>query len=126
ESNGATTPLWLFNNDMVFVDGQPLKTVGWEGEVDAGSFSVDYAAGNIYLAVDPTEHLVEITVHDNALTRTIADVHGKSSDRIGPVIRGVTFTQYAFRAIEIEGYDPEKVSAEHEHGKDVIGTTLEH
>ena len=48
ERNGATTPQWLFNNDMVFVDGKPLKTVGWEGEVDAHSFSIDYEAGNVY------------------------------------------------------------------------------
>ena len=126
ERHGDTTPQWLFNNDMVFVDGKPLKTVGWEGEVDANAFSIDYEAGNVYIAVDPAEHLVEITAFDNALTRTIADVHGKSSDRKGPIIRGITFTQYAYRAIEIEGYDPEEISPEEAHGNDVIGTTLEH
>lgn len=125
ESVGATTPLWLFNNDMVFVDGKPLQTVGWEGDVHADSFSVDYVNGNIYLAVDPAEHLVEITTFDNAITRVVGDVHGKSNDHRGPIIRGLTFTQYAYRGIEIEGYDPEKISAESEHGKDVIGTTLE-
>lgn len=123
---GATTPQWLFNNDMVFVDGKPLKTVGWEGEVEEGSFSVDYDNGNIYIAVDPAEHTVEITAFDNALTRTIGDVHGKSSDGKGPVLRGLTMTQYAYRAIEIEGYDPEEISPEEKHGNDVIGTTLEH
>ncbi len=126
ERHGDTTPQWLFNNDMVFVDGQPLKTVGWEGEVEAGSFSVDYDAGNIYIAVDPAEHLVEITAFDNAVTRTINDVHGKSSDGKGFVMRGLTLTQYAYRAIEIEGYDPEEISPEDQHGNDVIGTTLEH
>ncbi len=123
---GAKTPQWLFNNDMVFVDGQPLKTVGWEGEVTADSFSVDYEAGNIYLAVDPAEQVVEITAFDNALTRTIQDVHGKSNDGKGPILRGLTMTQYAYRAIEIEGYDPEEISPEEAHGNDVVGTTLEH
>ncbi len=126
ESSGNKTPLWLFNNDMVFVDGVPLKTVGWEGDVKPDTFSVDYEHGHIYINVDPTKHLVEITTFDNALTRTTKDAHGKSNDRIGPKIRGLTFTQYAYRAIEIEGYDPEQISAETEHGKDVIGTTLEH
>ncbi len=123
---GATTPQWLFNNDMVFVDGQPLKTVGWEGDVKEGTFSVDYDAGHIYLAVDPAEHEVEITAFDNAITRTTGEVHGKASDGKGFVMRGLTLTQYAYRAIEIGGYDPEEISPESKHGNDVIGTTLEH
>src|SRR5690606_16142128 len=41
-------------------------------------------------------------------------------------VRGIVFTQYAFRAIEIEGRDPEGVSTEAEHGKDVIGSVFEH
>ncbi|MCF3649593.1 right-handed parallel beta-helix repeat-containing protein [Synoicihabitans lomoniglobus] len=126
ESSGNKTPLWLFNNDMVFVDGKALKTVGWEGDVEPGSFSVDYEHGNIYIDVDPAEHLVEITTFDNAFTRTTKEVHGKSNDGVGPIFRGLTMTQYAYRAIEIEGYDPEKISAESEHGKDIVGTTLEH
>jgi hypothetical protein len=59
------------------------------------------------------------------LLRTISDIHGKTSDRKGPVIRGITFTQYAYRAIEIEGTEPVGLSAESQHGKEVIGTTLE-
>lgn len=126
ESVGAETPLWLFNNDMVFVDGRPLKTVGWEGDVDADSFSVDYVNGHIYLAVDPREHEVEITAWDNAITRVTGEAHGKADDKLGPKIYGLTFTQYAYRAIEIMGHDPEGISAEADHGNDVIGTTLEH
>ena len=126
DSSGAQTPQWLFNNDMIFVDGKSLKTVGWEGEVDEDSFSIDYEAGNVYFDVDPNEHVVEITAFDNAFTRTTDEVHGKVSDRIGPVIRGLTLTQYAYRGIEIGGYDPEEISGEDEHGNDVVGTTLEH
>src|SRR5689334_3556250 len=39
---GMRTPLHRFNNDMVFVDGELLKSVGWEGELDAHSFYIDY------------------------------------------------------------------------------------
>ena len=44
----------------------------------------------------------------------------------GPVIKGITFTQYAYRAIEVEGKEPVGVSNESDHGKEVVGTTLEH
>jgi hypothetical protein len=126
EREGRKTPIHRFNNDMVFVDGQVLKGVGWEGEVDAQSCYIDYAAGEVYIGVDPTNRVVEITAFDNALTRVTSSLHGRASDRKGPVIRGLTFTQYAFRAIEIQGKDPEGVSPESEHGKDVVGTVLEH
>ena len=122
---GRKTPLWLFNNDMVFVDGQPLKTVGWDGAVDANSFYIDYEAGQVYLGVDPASRLVEITAFDSALIRTTSDVHGKKSDGKGPVIRGLTFTQYAYRALEVEGHEPEGPEPEAKFGKDVVGTTLE-
>lgn len=126
ERESARTPLYLFNNDMVFVEGEPLRMVGWAGEVEADSYAIDYEDGYVYLGVNPENMLVEITAFDNALTRVIGEVHGKSSDKIGPTIRGLAFTQYAYRAIEIEGKDPEGVSPESEHGKDVVGTTLEH
>ena len=75
--------------------------------------------------------------HDIALHRPSREVHGKPSDRKGPTIRGLTFTQYAFRAIDIEGKkpstgpneeptdDPVDVSDPADHGKEVVGTTLE-
>ncbi|MCB0732618.1 MAG: right-handed parallel beta-helix repeat-containing protein, partial [Ignavibacteriae bacterium] len=43
----------------------------------------------------------------------------------GPILKGITFTQYAYRALEIEGKDPEGLSHETEHGKDVVGTLIE-
>ena len=122
---GARTPLYLFNNDMVFIDGRPLRTVGWEGEVDADSFSIDYDSGTVYLGTDPTGHVIEITAFDNAITRVTGEAHGRASDHRGPVIRGLTFTQYACRAIEIEGTNPDGISPESAHGKEVVGTTLE-
>lgn len=121
-----STPLYRFNNDMVFVNGELLQAVGRQEDVDEDSFFIDYDAGHVYIGVDPANQLVEITAFDSALIRTTGDCHGKSSDGKGPVIRGITFTQYAFRAFEIEGKDPEGLSDEANHGKDVTGMTLEH
>ena len=123
--HGSDVPQHRFNNDMVFVDGRFLQSVGWEGELDENSYYIDYETGMVYISVDPTDKLIEITAFNVGLLRTIKDVHGKTSDKIGPVIRGITFTQYAYRAIEIEGYYPEGLDPEENHGKDVIGSTFE-
>lgn len=136
DREGARTPLHRFNNDMVFVDGQSLLSVGWEGEVDENSYYIDYERKQVFVGVDPAEHLVEITAYGSALVRTAAPVHGKENDRIGPKIRGITFTQYAWRGIEIEGKksfgptdeptdEPIGPSDPATYGKEVIGTTLE-
>jgi hypothetical protein len=126
EREAMRTPLYKFNNDMVFVDGRLLNAVGWAGEVNRDSYWIDYEQGYVYIGIDPQNKLVEITAFDSAIERTTEEVHGKKPDRKGPVIRGITFTQYAYRAIEIEGHDPEGVSPEVEHGKDVVGSTFEH
>jgi hypothetical protein len=133
---GMRTPLHRFNNDMVFVDGKLLKSVGWEGELDPQSFYIDYESQHVYVGVDPTDRLVELTAHDSALVRTSRPVHGKTSDRKGPTIRGITFTQYAYRALEIEGKrqftaadeptdEPLGPADPATYGKEVTGTTLE-
>jgi hypothetical protein len=136
DREGMHTPLHRFNNDMVFVDGELLKSVAWEGELDAQSYYIDYGSNAVYIGVDPTNRQVEITAHDSAIVRTSAPVHGKTNDRKGPVIRGITFTQYAYRALEVEG--KERFTANDEptdeplgpadpatFGKEVIGTVLE-
>jgi len=136
DREGMRTPLHRFNNDMVFVDGELLKSVGWEGDLDAHSFYIDYKSGNVYIGVDPTNRLVEITAFDSALVRTSSPVHGKASDHKGPVIRGITFTQYAYRALEVEGKKHFTVADEPTDepvgpadpatfGKEVTGTVLE-
>jgi len=122
---GKDMPLYRFNNDMVFVDGRMLHGVGWEGEVDANSYYIDYSAGQVYIGTDPTNRVVEITAFDIALDRTTKECHGKTSDHKGPLIRGITFTQYAYRALEVEGKEPVGVTPESEYGKDVVGTTLD-
>ena len=126
DRRGKETPLYRFNNDMVFVDGRFLQAVGWEGEVDEHSYYIDYEAGLVYIGIDPANHMVEITAFDLAMLRTTGVCHGKTTDKRGPVIRGITFTQYAYRAIEVEGTNPEGLSPEASHGKEVIGTILEH
>ena len=42
------------------------------------------------------------------------------------MIRGITFTQYAYRALEIEGREPDGLADPATFGKEVVGTTLEH
>ncbi len=125
EHEGMKTPLHRFNKDMVFVDGELLKSAGWEGELDAHSFYIDYEGGYVYIGIDPTNRLVEITAFDSALVRTTGEAHAKQSDRKGPVIRGITFTQYAFRALEIEGDEPVGPSDPATYGKQVTGTLIE-
>ena len=66
---GKETPLCLFNNDMVFVDGKFLEAVSREGEVDENSYYIDYEAGQVYIGIDPTKRLVEITAFNVALKR---------------------------------------------------------
>ncbi|MEJ2627698.1 MAG: right-handed parallel beta-helix repeat-containing protein [bacterium] len=123
--HGKTTPLHRFNNDMVFVDGEFLQSAGWEGEVDQNSYFINYETGEVFIGVDPTDRLVEITAYNGAINRTTEKCHGKISDGKGPVIRGITFTQYAKRAIFVDGTFPEGLSDEANHGKEVIGTILE-
>lgn len=124
-SVGQTTPMHRFNNDMVFVDGKALQSAGWEGELNEGNFYIDYENGQVYLAGDPTKHVVEITAFDSALVRVTGEVHGKKSDKKGYTLRGLTFTQYAYRALEVEGVEPEGVADPANFGKDVVGTTIE-
>jgi parallel beta-helix repeat protein len=133
---GVRTPLHRFNNDMVFLDGELLSSAGWEGELDAHTFYIDYQGGYVYIGANPANRLVEITAFDGALVRTSGPAHGKISDRKGPVIRGITFTQYAYRALEVEGKkhftsadeptdEPVGLSDPSTYGKEVTGTVLE-
>ncbi len=124
-NHGRKTPLHRFNNDMVFVDGKFLQSAGWEGEVDANSYYINYGTKKVLISVDPNAHTVEITAFNGGLTRTTKEYHGKKSDGKGPVIRGISFTQYAWRAIEVEGTEPESFVGEGTFGKEVVGTTLD-
>ena len=122
---GMKTPLHIFNNDMVFVDGKILKSAGWAGEVDEHSFYIDYKNGFVYIGTDPANHLIEITAHNYGLHRVIKDVNGKSNDHKGIVIRGVTLTQYAYCAFEIDGFEPTGLADPSTFGKDVVGSIIE-
>lgn len=119
------TPMHRFNNDGVFVDGQYLQSAGSTEEVAEGIFFVDYQNGRIYIGVNPLGRKIEITAFRKAIYRTIGEVHGRVSDGRGPVIRGLTITQYPDTMVHIDGYYPQGISDARIHGKDVVGTVLE-
>ena len=121
----ARTPLYKFNDDMVFIDGRFLQSGGSTEEVDENTFYIDYNNKLVYIGIDPTDKLVEITAFNVAIHRTYKDYKGIPSDGIGPVILGIAFTQYADTAILIDGTYPEGVMDEAEYGNDVTGTVLE-
>ena len=125
ESSGRITPLHKFNNDMVFINGKFLQSAGWLGELDENHYYIDYENQYVYISSDPTDKQVEITAFNRGLVITPMEVNGKKADHKGPAIKGITFTQYAFHVIDVEGYYPEGISKEEEHGKDVVGTTFE-
>ena len=125
EHNILQTPLFRFNNDMVFINGRFLQATGWEGLVNENTFFIDYKNKKIYIGTDPTDKQVEITAFNSAIIRTTGECNGMKSDRIGPKIKGITFTQYAYRAIEIEGTEPEGLANETNYGKDVVGSLFE-
>ncbi len=114
-----------FNNDGVFIDGKFLQSAGSKEEVDEGTFFVDYDNKKIYLGVDPTDRFIEITAVRKAIFRTTDKVHGKISDGRGPVLRGLEITQYPDTMVHIDGYYPQGISSEDQHGKDVVGTVFE-
>jgi hypothetical protein len=119
------TPLHRFNNDMVFIDGRFLQSAGSREEVNENTYFIDYNDAAVYIGTDPAQRLVEITAFNEALTRTTRNINGRASDKKGPVLKGITFTQYAYRALEVEGKDPQGVSQESKHGKDIVGTVIE-
>ncbi len=126
DRSGKQTPIHRFNDDMVFINGMFLQSAAYEGEVNENTFYIDYDSRLVYIGTDPTDKLVEITAFNLCLRRVTRDLYGRPSDHKGPVIKGITFTQYAYRALEVDGTEPEGISPETEHGKDVTGTTLEH
>ncbi len=119
------TPLHRFNNDGIFIDGKFLESAGSIDEVNEGSCYIDYQSGKLYIGADPSGKLIEITAFRKAIVRTTEDVNGKTSDGKGPVIRGLTITQYPDTMVHIDGYYPQGISSESEHGKDVVGTVFE-
>jgi hypothetical protein len=125
EHHLKATPMHRFHYDMVFVGDQRLLSAGSLEELNEGNYYIDYAEGWVYLGFDPAGKKIEITAHDSALVRTIRSVHGRDNDRIGPTIRGITFTRYARLALLVEGVEPGEPMNEALFGKDVVGTILE-
>lgn len=132
----ARTPLHRFNNDMVFINGEFLQSAGSVDELTENTYYIDYDKKHVYIGRDPAGNTVEITAHDMALLRTSGEVHGKVSDKKGPQIRGITFTQYAWTAFSFEGKrgfihtdepvdEPVGPADPSTYGKEVVGTLLE-
>lgn len=119
------TPLHRFNNDVVFIDGKFLQSAGSLAELNINTFYVDYRTKTIYIKQDPKYHFIEITAFRKAIFRTKAEYNGKKSDGIGPKIYGLTITQYPDTTVHIDGFYPEGISAEKDHGNDVKGTVIE-
>jgi parallel beta-helix repeat protein len=119
--NEEFTPLHRFNNDGVFIDGQYLQSAGSTEEVDEGTYFVDYDNNKIYIGTNPEDRFIEITAFRKALHRTVEPVHGKDPDNRGPVIRGITITQYPDTMVHIGGAG---LSME-QHGRDIVGTVFE-
>ncbi|MDA3816915.1 MAG: right-handed parallel beta-helix repeat-containing protein [Prolixibacteraceae bacterium] len=121
ERNEKQTPMHRFNNDAVFIDGQFLQSAGSTDDVNEETFYVDYDDNKIYIGINPEGRTVEITAFKKAIYRTLHTVHGKEPDKKGPVISGITFTQYPDTMVHIGGVGLEI----DQHGRDVMGTVFE-
>ncbi len=84
---GRKTPLYSFNNDMVFVDGSAAESRRWGGANTNAATSVlhDYEAGqHLPRRRPPRTGSWRSRRSNHALLRTTARVHDKDSDRRGP------------------------------------------
>ena len=104
--------------------------------LDAHSYYIDYEGGMCTSASIPPTGWWRSPPSTARSSAPALTVHGKTSDRKGPVIRGITFTQYAYRALEVEGKkhftsadeptdEPVGPSDPATFGKEVTGTVLE-
>jgi Right handed beta helix region len=60
--------------ETVFIDDRPLTNAANKAELTPGKFYIDYVGGEIYLADDPTNRSVEVTVAAFAFESPAADV----------------------------------------------------
>jgi hypothetical protein len=60
--------------EAMFIDNKPLTRTSSKGELTSGAFYIDYAGGKIYIADDPTNRTVEVTVALFAFESAAADV----------------------------------------------------
>jgi len=73
--------------EQVFFDGTPLRQVIVLSDLGPGRFYVDRPSGTYALADDPSGHLVEISVNENAL------VFQEGSN--GSILKGLHFSQFS-------------------------------
>ena len=75
--------------DDLFVDGQPQRRVGSAGEVVAGTWFYDYAAGQVWVGTDPNGRTVEVSVPGRHAI--VADL-GRGGQ--GVTVRNLTIEKY--------------------------------
>lgn len=75
--------------DDLFVDSRPLKRVGSAGEVVAGTWFYDYAAGQVWVGDDPNGRTVEVSVPSRHAI--VADL-GRGGQ--GVTVRNLTIEKY--------------------------------
>ena len=94
-------PPCIWNGDVVIFDGRMFRCANTLAEVTNNFFFCDYDAGEIYLAEDPTDRMVEITAHKVGFHR----LHDEAADAEGPTFLGLDVMHYAGNCISISGKD---------------------
>ncbi len=84
QSDGSPYSGCRYPEDL-YIDDVPLRQVESLGQVVSGTWFFDYAADRVYLADDPSGHMVEIGVASHAFRSAGRDVQ----------IRGLTIEKYA-------------------------------
>ena len=92
-------PPCIWNGDAVIYDGRMFRPANTLAEVTNNFFFCDYDAGEIYLMDDPTDKLIEITVHEDGFVRE----HDEAADAEGPTFLGLDVMHYARSCIKIDG-----------------------
>ena len=91
--------------DQVFLDDRSLWQVGSLGELSSGEFFWDYAANRIYLADDPSERKLELSVaHDGISGGSGVEIRNLTVEKFGnPVQSGAisASTGWLIAAVEV-------------------------
>lgn len=107
--------------DAVYLDSKPLWRVMTLSELTPGSFYFDYSADKIYVADDPTGHMVEAAVAPLAFKSWQTGV-------IDVLIRGLTIEKFAnaadVGAIEATNWTVENNEVRLNHGIGIAGAAF--
>lgn len=90
----AENPMAVYQ-DMVFVNGTPLKQVSTRTAVVPGTFYIDYSKQLVYIGTNPANSTIEITASKWGL-------HTYNVSASGITIRGLKFMHYAETGVMIQ------------------------